>query len=459
MLSAWPRIKRLLRWHAGDTSSEEGRAEERYRRALLTTGANVLSRVLSMVILVVSVPLTLSYLGTERFGIWMTISSFASLLAFLDFGIGNGLLNRVAHAAADGEGERLPQVISNGLILLSIVGVLVGAALLAISYLIPWGALIKVSDSALDLEMRASASTFAVVFGLSLPFLGLQRVFLGLQEGFLVHLATSAASIVSLALLCMITSRHGAIPDLILVTIGVQVVAPILLLPLLVRRRLLVSCSLLQFRSDGGALLKTGGLFFVLQLGAMVAWGSDNLIVSSTLGASQVAVLAVTYRLFQFVSQPLAMITNPLWSGYADAAARKDVKYIRQTLKRSMVWCFLAALVGAAILLAFHRWLIEHWTSNNVEVPILLAVGFAAWSVVDATGNAFAMFLNGLGILRPQLIVVSLFCVLAIPLKIYLVSQVGVVGIILATLISYFLAVAIPYLTFLRPAWTIRLRT
>jgi len=409
--------------------------------------------------LIVSVPLTLSYLGNERFGVWMTISSLAGLLAFLDFGIGNGLLNRVAHSAADAKRERLPQVITNGLLLLSIVGVLVGAALLAVSYVIPWGSLIKVGDPALVSEIRASANTFAVVFGLSLPFLGLQRVFLGLQEGFLVHAATSIASIISLGLLLVVTSRQGAIPELIWVTIGVQAIAPIVLFPLLLRRRLLAPCSLLQFRNDGSALLRTGGVFFVLQLGTMVAWGSDSLIVSSMLGASQVAILAVTYRLFQFVTQPLAMVTNPLWAGYADAAARKDSKYIRQTLKTSMVWSFSIALIGAVIVLAFHRWLIAHWTSNSVEVPVFLAMGYAAWSVLDATGNAFAMFLNGLGILRPQLIVVLLFCLVAIPLKIVLVSQIGVVGIILATLISYVLTVALPYITFLRPVWTIRLRT
>jgi len=453
------RLFRFVRWQVRDTSTEEGRAQERYRRAMLTTAANVLSKALSMILLIVSVPLTLSYLGNERFGIWMTISSLAGLLAFLDFGIGNGLLNRVAHSAADAKRERLPQVITNGLLLLSIVGFVVGTALLTVSYLIPWGSLIKVSDPALVPEIRISASTFAVVFGLSLPFLGIQRVFLGLQEGFLVHVATSIASIISLGLLLAVTSRQGTIPELILVTIGVQAVAPIILLPLLLRRRLFASCSLLQFRSDGSALLRTGGVFFVLQVGAMVAWGSDSLIVSSMLGASQVAILAVTYRLFQFVTQPLAMITNPLWSGYADAAARKDTKYIRQTLKTSMVLSFSAALVAAAIVLASHRWLIAHWTSNSVEVPVVLAMGFAAWSVLDATGNAFAMFLNGLGILRPQLIAVALFCLVAIPLKIVLVSQIGLVGIILASLISYVLTVAVPYLTFLRPAWTNRLGT
>lgn len=456
MLPGW---LRRIPWWSFDVSSDEGRASERYRRALLTTFANILSKALSLLVLVVSVPLTLSYLGNERFGIWMTISSFAALLAFLDFGIGNGLLNLVAKTAATSSQERLRQVISNGLLALGIAGVLVGVILLTAAAILPWQSLIRVADPSSTDEIGSAASTFALVFALSLPLLGLQRVFLGLQEGFLVHAAAALAQIISLVLVVILAANQAGIPQLILATFGVQSMAPLILLPLLLRRGLMGRPGLEPFRSDALHLLRTGGLFFVLQLGAMVAWGSDSLIISSMLGASEVATLAIITKLFQLVSQPLAMFTTPLWSGYADAAARNDSGYIRKTLKTSMSLSFSVALLGAALMLAFHRPLVAHWTSNSVEIPILLAVSCAAWTVFDATGNAFAMFLNGLGILRPQLIVVAMFCIVAVPLKFYLVSHIGLNGIVLASLIAYMLTVVLPYLTFLRPTWIIRLRT
>jgi hypothetical protein len=63
------------------------------------------------------------------------------------------------------------------------------------------------------------------------------------------------------------------------------------------------------------------------------------------------------------------------------------------------------------------------------------------------------MYLNGTGILRPQLHVVLLFCLLAIPLKLLLTPLVGVAGVVLASLIAYTLAVALPYGTFYRSTW------
>jgi O-antigen/teichoic acid export membrane protein len=457
-LSRAIRILRLIRFKPFDADSEEGRTNERYRRAALTTLANLISKLLAMAILLISVPLTLSYLGTERFGIWTTISSLTALLAFLDFGIGNGLLNQVAQASALNDRQRLRRVISNGLLVLSLLGLVVGAALSAAAHWAPWLALIKVGDAALIDEIRTSASAFAIVFALSLPFVGLQRVFLGLQEGFLVHAASAVANVIALVALCAVTHGKGGIPMLIMATFGIQALSPLILVLPLLRRRLLARVSSAEFREDARALTRTGWLFFVLQIGAMVGWGSDSLIVSSMLGAEQAAVLAVAFRLFQFVSQPLAMAVNPLWSSYADAATRRDTAYIRKTLKLSLALCFALAVTGSSIVLLFHDWLIVHWARGSVQVPLLLAVGYALWSVFDVCGNAFAMFLNGVGVLRPQLIVVGLFCALAIPLKIVLVQRVGVSGVVLATLITYLLTVVLPYLTFLRPAWTARLR-
>lgn len=410
-----------------------------------------------MIALVVGVSLTLPYLGTERFGVWMTIISLAALLTFLDFGIGNGLLNLVAHAAAGDERRKLTQIITNGLIVLFIAGGLAGSILWTASHFVPWDTVIKIQDPSVLAEVRSSVSVFVFIFGLSLPLLGVQRVFLGLQEGFLVHLVSFFASAISLLSIFVVTMQKGGVPQLIIATLGIQALAPIVLCPLLFKRGLLKVNSIRHFRNDAATLLRTGSLFFVLQLGAMIAWGSDSIIVSAMLGASQVATLAITQRLFQFISQPLAMLMNPLWSTYADAASRKDSKYIRQTLKSSVAVAFFVSFAGSIFLLLFHQLIISKWTSKTIELPMLLVVACALWCILDCIGNSFAMFLNGLGVLRPQLKVVAMFCLVAIPLKIYLTTKIGVSGVIFAAVIAYTLTVALPYLTFLKSSWTIRL--
>ncbi len=49
-----------------------------------------MSRLLAAALAIVTVPLTIGYLGSERYGLWITISSVVAMINFADLGIGNG---------------------------------------------------------------------------------------------------------------------------------------------------------------------------------------------------------------------------------------------------------------------------------------------------------------------------------------------------------------------------------
>ena len=91
-------IRSVLRFKPFDTSTDDGRSKERYRRVVLTAGSSFVSKGVTILTGLISVPLTVHYLGAERYGLWMTISSTIAFLTFADLGLGNGLLNAVSKA-------------------------------------------------------------------------------------------------------------------------------------------------------------------------------------------------------------------------------------------------------------------------------------------------------------------------------------------------------------------------
>src|SRR5690349_12437842 len=58
-----------------DASTPTGRSRERFRRIGLTTASSIAARGISFATSLITVPLTLHYLGTERYGLWATLSS------------------------------------------------------------------------------------------------------------------------------------------------------------------------------------------------------------------------------------------------------------------------------------------------------------------------------------------------------------------------------------------------
>src|SRR3954471_19453958 len=77
-------ILQFVRLTPFDVSTPAGRSAERHRRIALSSLAAVASKMVGIVSMLITVPLTIKYLGTERYGLWMTISSVIAMLGCAD---------------------------------------------------------------------------------------------------------------------------------------------------------------------------------------------------------------------------------------------------------------------------------------------------------------------------------------------------------------------------------------
>ena len=439
-------LRKHLRLRPFDSSSAESRAAERYRLALLSMVANVANRVVVIAVMMLSVSWTLPYLGEERFGAWMTIASFVSVLSFMDLGIGNSLSNRVSQSASKDDIGQLGVAITGGLGTLGLICLFLLIVFPATVSLLPWAELIKVNNPAVSEEVRQAVVLFFLIFPVSVFAGGLAKVFQGLQKGFVVHLTGIAGSLLSLLALRLAVINESGIPVLIACTMGVMAYANLVLVyPICSRHLLTLKNCLAAIKNESGQLIRVGGLFFILQIGTVIGWGADSFILASTSGAAAVAVYSIAQRLFQFVSQPLAIVNGPLWNAYADADARNDRGFVKRTFLKSIKLTTLMAVIGALVIFVLSQPIIQIWIGNEVVVPTTLLFLSACWVVLESSGNALGVLLNGLGIVRQQVVIVSLFVAVALPLKIWLASSWGASGVVLAGVLAYTLTTVLGY--------------
>jgi O-antigen/teichoic acid export membrane protein len=447
-ISSLPKYLRLTPF---DTESEQGRSDERYRLALITMLANILSRGLSMLVMVFTVSLTMPYLGVERFGVWMTIASFVGVLSFMDLGVGNALTNRVAFMASKGSDLDLGRTISGGLGLLLLLGITMSAVLITLAHLIPWDILIKVQNISLNKEVNDSVLVFSGLFGLNIFTSGIQRVFAGLQRSFESHLVSSFGSIGVLLAMWVVTKDEASVPILLLVTFGGQSISSLVLIYVLFKRaQFKFSLVHSNLFSESRQLIRTGGTFLLLQLGCMLISGADSLIISSQLGAEHVAAFAIVMRLFQISTQPMSILNSPLWGAYADAHARNEKVFIRKTFKLSMMTSSIYSTSMMFLLVIFGERIVHLWTGSVIHISIGLLVVYGLWSIIDAVSNAFGVFLNGCGLLRPQIVTVLFFCTAGILAKIILIRLFGIEAMIFGAVLSYI------FISFLVYGWMFR---
>jgi O-antigen/teichoic acid export membrane protein len=450
----------ILRFRAFDTETEEGRHRERYRRAGLTTLLSMFSRIVALAVIFVSMRVALPYLGEARFGIWATISSLTAVLMIFDFGIGNSMVSRVAGLAAQSEWATLRKLIISGLSVLGLIGVLLGAALVSLAACAPLSWLYKGAAPVLIQEARGTLMLFGVLFGVSIPLQAVHRIYAGLQEGYISSCAMGFMGVLSLLALPLMPRLHAGIAGLLLITYGLQVGSGVILLVALHRRFKLALPRFAEFReSKVHDLVAGGGLFFVLQVTGVIGWDMDAVLLSALIGPASAATYSVVQRMFMLVTGPLSMVNAPLWGGYADAYARGDFRYIRKTLHRSLILTFLFATLGVAALLVLRAPIAHLLTKGVLQLPGSFVLIFGVWTIVAAVGDALAMYLNGLHVLKPQIVAAVCFLTVALILKLNLVAHYGLNGIIAVTLLGYLSTVGVLFMTVFRKAIFAPLRT
>lgn len=436
----------LVRLRPFDTSTPEGRAKERYRRAALTALAAAAAKGVTIATALVSVPLTLGYLGSERYGLWMTISSVIAMLSFADLGLGNGLLNAVATANGRDDREAARHYVSSAFFMLSSVAVVLGLSLALLYPLVAWERVFNVSSSAAVDEAGPAAAVFIACFLVNMPLGIVQRIQTGYQAGFAANLWQAVGSLLGLVGVLTAIRFQAGLPWLVLGMSGGPAAATAMNAVVefgRLRPWLLPSPKHFKWRC-GGELLGVGFAFFALQIAGTLAYASDNLIITQVMGPSAVATYAVVQRMFWVGPTLQTLFVAPLWPAYGEAKARHDVGWLSATLWRSMVASVVVCALVSLPLLVWGQRLIHLWVGTAVEPSALLLGGFAAWTLFAGYGSAASAFMNGTGFLGFQIICALLFAVSSIAVKIVLSQQIGVAGIIWATVITYSLFSAIP---------------
>jgi O-antigen/teichoic acid export membrane protein len=400
----------------------------------------------------ISVPLTLRYLGPERYGMWITMSSLVAMLGFADLGIGNGVLNAVAAAYGRDDRAAIRRFISSGFFSLSAIAfLLIGA--FAIAYpLVPWFRLFNVETAQARTEAGPALGALVACFALAIPVGIVQRAQMGLQRGFLASLWQCVSSLLGLMGLLVAIHFEAGLVWLVLAFAGAPLLAALgnsLLFFGRFEPDIAPSIAAMS-REATLQVARTGLLFFVLQIVVSVTFASDSLVIAQRLGAASVADYAVPERMFSVIATVLAIVLSPLWPAYGEAIARRDHDWVNRTLRRSIALSVGVAAVGSLMLVAMGPWLLKLWVGREISPPFLLLLGLGVWKVIEAGGNAVAMYLNGAHVVRLQVIVGILTGVSALTLKIVFVGYIGVAGTVWATILCYLAFTALPYFVFLR---------
>ena len=429
-----------------DASTPLGRSRERFRRIGLTTASSIAARGIGFATSLVTVPLTLHYLGAERYGLWATLSSFIALASFADLGLGNGLLNALASAHGRDDREAGAREVSTAVILLfTIAATLVAAFLLAYPH-INWARIYNVTSPQAGAEAGPATAAFVGCILANLPLGVVARIRQGYQEGYRTSFFDAGGNILGLILVLFAIKLRVGLVWLVLAMAGAPVIASLAHMAVLFghdRPWLRVDPKRFD-RPTAARLLHHGGLFFALQIAATFASTPDNVIIAQTLGPTSVAQYAVVAKLFSVSVLLSEVALAPLWPAYREAMARGDHHWVKHTLVRSVQVAAVASFLFSLLLVAGANEVLVRWVGPGFSAPLALRLGFGTWVIVATLGMAVAMYLNAANRIRVQVACAVVWVPASLVLKVAMVTHWGLAGVPWAMLVAYVAFAAVP---------------
>ncbi len=439
------KVRKYLSLQKFEISSPEGINNERYRKAMLNTATSVIAKGISIITGFVSVPLTINYLGVERYGLWMTIISFTMALKFADLGLGNGLINTLSKTFGTNDREEAKKAVSSVFfILLAVASFLL--IIFSLFYTsLPWGSIFNVRTEIAINESGPSAAVFFICFILNIPIGIVQRIQRGYQEGYIFNLWETVGNILSLvALLFAIYFKLG-LPLLILAIAGIPIIVRSINMFFqffYVRKWIKPRLGLFDIQI-AKRLLNTGIVFTIITLANILGSSVDNIIIAQYMGASFVTEYSIVQKLYSILFI-VTFITAPFWPAFGEAFALADYSWAQRAFYKIQLLSFWVTIMICLPLVLFGQFLIKIWVGTEVIPSLTLIVGFAFFWIASGLAQAAINIMQTEYFIRRLLVITVTYGILSFLLKIAVIPAWGLPGVIYAGGLSYGIFFTLP---------------
>ncbi len=415
-----------------------GSSDERSGRVKKNVVLLVIFHALNLVLVMAMVPVSINYLGSFTFGVWSTISSMALWLTYLDFGVGNGLRNRLSESLALGKRELAKTYVSTAYALFFAGSLIVIIAFAAINTFMNWSLLLKtphVMESEISSLMLFVVALFALQLFLKLIYTINNALQLPAINGALSVLI-NASSLGAMYLLVLSGYQSffwfGVLS--LLAPLVVLIVLSVFLF-LTHYRELIPSIKFIDF-SKSKEILNLGMQFFVIQLSGLFMYASQNLVITQVMGPDSVTVYNVVYKYFNLIAMVFGVLLTPFWSAFTEAYVKGELLWIRQAMKKVLsAWALLS--LAAVLFIVVSPWVYPLWIGDSVPIPFSLSLLMGFYIILSNWNTLFAYFLNGVGKIRLQLYQGVIAALLTVPLSIVTSSTFGwgLHGILITTIV------------------------
>lgn len=429
------RVKEVARLRPFDSSTAEGRSKERYRRIVLTTASGLTTRIVTAVVGLFTIPLALSYLGKEEYGLWAVVTSFVAWTSLFDFGIVNSLVNALSEANGKNSPEDAKRYVSTAFfVLLAIAGIL-GLVLAVSAGWVPWSRLLAVRIAIPQRTVMWTAVNALICVLVALPLSIVRQIYAGYQKAYIGNLFTILGALITLLALYLVIWTRGGLPALVFAFAGPPVLIAFINLLYLAFKEMpwltprLGNVSLPAMRR----LLSTSTPLFLFQVGGLLVNETQIIVLAHATNLDLVSECSIIWRLGATLSTFVALGTGAFIPAFREAYERGDQAWMRAGFRRMLFLRMSIAATAALLLILGGNTILRVWLHRgDFHFTNTLWIAQAVVLVSTVWSTAFGDFLTIMDRIWVQVLMVMINGVITISLTLVLAPRLGLLGAIIS---------------------------
>ena len=390
----------------------------------------------SIIISLLIVPLTLGYVSSDLYGIWLTLSSIIMWLNFFDIGFTLGLKNKLTEAIALGDMQRGKVLVSTTYFMMIAIFIPLCILLEMIIPHINWASFLNVTgnynpDIIKTLHILAACLCAQMIVNV------LTAVLAAYQKVALSSAFPVIGHFISLFIILLLTKYCP--PSLSLLALAISTI------PIFV----IIIASFILFSSSFKAvapswnfvkkkqikdLFNLGSKFFLIQAQIVVLYQCTNILISNLSGPSDVTSYNIAYKYITISMMILTIIMAPLWPAFTEAYTKNDYSWMKNVYnKMCKLWGGLTVIVILMIIVS--PIVYQLWIGEKAHVPLIMTVLIGIYTIVHSWDIIQVNMINGVGAIKLQTYITLIGLIVHIPLSLFLGRYVSCYGVIISMIV------------------------
>ena len=387
------------------------------------------------------VPMTIHYVDSENYGIWLTLSSMVAWMSFFNVGLNNGLKNKLAEALAKDDLDLGRKYVSTTYALLCLIFIPLMLILLCIVPYVNWYSILNITESQ-GLNLLTSICVLIVYFCLNFILSTINIVLQADQNPAGASGRDFLQQLLSLIIVWVLTlTTQGNLLKLCIALCAAPLIVSGFFNITLFRGRyksISPTVASIDFKI-APSLLNLGVKFFIIQIASIIQFQMANFLILRYIGPVEVTEYNIAYKYMSIIMMIWSIMTTPVWAAVTDAVTNDDYQWIINMQKRYQKLLLLFTAVGIIMVLISPS-VYKIWIGSDVSIQPTLTLFVFLYIWVMMFGNVYVSILNGAGKLNLQMYacLVSPLVFLGVFFFCNVFWELGVISVLIASILSNF---------------------